>query len=199
MKLAVPFFKQTTLLNCGPSALKMVLAYLGKDENITVLEEKTGIKEGKAIYTIQIAIAAALMGYKTEFYSKHLLFNEDNMKFEFYKNYSEMDMKKSIELAHEAKKLGVKIEEKTMELNELLNYLNEDKIPILILNWNVLINQEGYRGHFVPIVGYDEENVYIHNQGLKDSQEFMPIKKELFDKSRKSEGTDEDIVIIYRK
>ncbi|MFA5333891.1 MAG: peptidase C39 family protein [Candidatus Nanoarchaeia archaeon] len=199
MKLAVPFFKQTTLLNCGPTALKMVLEYLGDSFSIKYLEEKTGIKEGKALYTIQIAIAAALMGYKAKFYSKHLLFNEDNMKFEFYKDYSEMDMKTSIELADEAKKLGIKLEERTLQLSELLSHVKNDSVPIIILNWNVLTNQEGYRGHFVPIVGYDTENILIHNQGLKDSQAFMPIKREIFELARKSEGTDEDIVIIYKK
>jgi len=198
MKLDVPFFKQTTPLNCGPSALRMVLAYLGKDPGIKILEEKTGIKEGKVIYTIQIAIAAALMGYKAEFYSTHILFNEENMKFDFYKNYNDLDMKKSVELADKAKKLGVKLEERTMQLNELLNHVKTDSVPIIILNWNVLTTQEGYRGHFVPIVGYDKENIYIHNQGLKDSQEFMPITREVFELARKSKGTDEDVVIIYK-
>ena len=46
MKIRVPFYKQTNPLNCGPSALKMVLAYFGKNIDIKILEEKTGIKEG---------------------------------------------------------------------------------------------------------------------------------------------------------
>ena len=44
MKLDVPFFKQTTTLNYGPAALRMVLAYMGKVYGISVLERKTGIK-----------------------------------------------------------------------------------------------------------------------------------------------------------
>lgn len=72
MRLEIPFFKQTNEVNCGPIALKMVLAYFGNDEGVDVLEARTGIKEGKGIYTIQIATAAASSGYKTCFYSKHI-------------------------------------------------------------------------------------------------------------------------------
>ena len=62
MKLNVPFYKQTTKLNCGPAALRMVLAYFDKDYSLKFLEEKSQIKEGKGVFKIQIAIAAARLG-----------------------------------------------------------------------------------------------------------------------------------------
>jgi len=31
MRLDVPFYKQTTKFNCGPAALRMVIAYLDQD------------------------------------------------------------------------------------------------------------------------------------------------------------------------
>jgi len=51
----------------------------------------------------------------------------------------------------------------------------------------------------VPLVGYDNENVLIHNHGLRDTQEFMKIDRKLFDEARKAKGTDEDVVVIYRR
>ena len=56
----------------------------------------------------------------------------------------------------------------------------------------------------MPIVGYDNKNVYVHNQGEIDSGEidsgeFIPIKNKLFDEARKVKGTDEDIIYIHRK
>ena len=200
MILEVPFYKQTTSLNCGPVALKMVIAYFGKDEPIKLLEEKTGIKEGKGVSTLQIAIAAASLGYHADFYSKHILFNEENLKYQFYQKHSNIDLEQSKILLDDARRLGVKIHEKTLSLEELLGFVTKDSIPIILLNWNVIKGEKekDYQGHFVPIVGYDKQNVYVHNHGLKNTQKFMPIKRRTFDEARKAKGTDEDVVIVYR-
>lgn len=200
MKLEVPFYKQTSELNCGPTALKMVLEYLGKKEKIETLEERTDIKEGMGISTIQIATAAATSGFSCDFYSKHILFNEENLKHNFYQNYSDMDLSQSKEWIEEAKNSGVKIQETTLSLKELLNFVTNNSIPIVLLDWNKVMEREekGYQGHFVPIVGYDEKNVYIHNHGLGDTKAFMPISRNIFEEGRKAEGTDEDIVVIYK-
>ena len=91
--------------------------------------------------------------------------------------------------------------EKTLELNELLNYVTEESLPIVLLDWNVIkgIPQKGYLGHFVPVVGYTKDLILIHNPGLIDSEAFMELSFSLFDNARKSKGTDEDVLVIYRK
>jgi len=201
MKLEVPFFKQTSLLNCGPSALRMVLAYFGEDPGIEVLEERTGIKEGKGILTIQIATAAASLGHRTDFYSKNILFNEENLKLDFYKKYSDMVLQQSKKWVEDARAAGVNIQERTLSLEELLSFVTKDSVPIVLIDWNIIKNkkEKGYRGHFVPIVGFDEQNVYVHNHGLNDTQEFMPVARSIFDEARKAKGTDEDVMAVYRK
>ncbi|MBI2670549.1 C39 family peptidase [Candidatus Woesearchaeota archaeon] len=40
MRLEVPFYQQTKHVNCGPSALRMIISYFDKDPGIEVLEEK---------------------------------------------------------------------------------------------------------------------------------------------------------------
>ena len=200
MKLKVPFYNQTTPLNCGPTALRMVLSYFGDKTNIEELEKRTGIKQGKALSSIQIAIAAASLKYRTDFFSKHILFNEENLKLDYYKKYSDIDLEYSKELIKEAEKQGVKITEKTLSLEELLSCVTKNSVPIILLDWNIITgkNEKGYQGHFVPLVGYSKENIYVHNHGFNNPQEFLPINKEIFDKARKADGTDEDIIIIHR-
>jgi len=44
MKLDVPFFKQTTALNCGPVALQMVLSYFGDKTDLKKIEDL--VKQG---------------------------------------------------------------------------------------------------------------------------------------------------------
>ena len=70
-----------------------------------------------------------------------------------------------------------------------------------ILDWNTVLGEteKGYQGHFVPVVGYDIENVYVHNHGFKNPTAFLAIPREVFENARKVRGTDEDIAIIYRK
>ncbi len=199
MRLEVPFFKQTTALNCGPVALRMVLAYFGNDISQEILDQRTGIKQGKGTLTIQIATAVALSGYKAEFFSKNIYFNEENLKLEFYQKYMD-EIQRSKQLVEDAKNAGVKMEEKTLDILEILEKVNKDCLPIVLLDWNAIIGKEkqGYQGHFVPIVGYDDVNVYVHNHGFDGTAPFMKIRREIFDKARKSQGTDEDILFIRR-
>lgn len=201
MRLEIPFYKQTSPLNCGPMALKMVLAYLGKEEGIESLEVRTGLKEGKGISTIQLAFAVASSGYRADFYSKHILFNEKNLKHKFYQKYSDIDLEQSKKWLGKARTAGVNIQEKTLSLKELLRLVTKDSVPIILLDWNIIKErkEQGYQGHFVPIVGYDEQNVYIHNHGLSDTREFMSIPRKILDEARKAEGTDEDILVVYRR
>lgn len=200
MKLAVPFYQQTTPFNCGPAALRMLIAYFDKDLGLEVLEERMKIKENKGVSTIQIAAAAALSGYKTFFFSRHVYFNNENLKLKYYQKYSGA-AQQSEKLVKEAKEAGVILEERVMSLEELLSNVGENNIPIVLLDWNVVkgTREKGYHGHFVPIVGYDKHNVCIHNHGLDNPTSFLQIKKDIFEEARKANGTDEDIIIIHRK
>ncbi len=200
MRLEVPYWLQTTKFNCAPAALRMVLAYFDKDYEIELLEEKSELKEGLGASTIQIAIAAAKLGYGAEFFSKNINFDESNMQQEFYKKYSDLSIlqKKFIE---EAKRLNVKIEEKSLTINEVLEKLTENSIPIILLDWNIIkgMKVKGYHGHFVPIVGYNKSKIIVHNHGLNNPKPFTEIDKNLFEEARKAKGTDEDVVVIFRK
>lgn len=200
MKLEIPFYNQTTKLNCGPSALRMVLAYFDGDYSLQLLEEKAKIKEGKGVFTIQIAIAAASLGYPADFYSKQVSFNKENLKLEFYQKYADLITQTDI-FVEKAKKLGVHVEEKQLSLEEILSKVSVNSLPIILLDWNVVkgTREKGYQGHFVPIVGYDDEKVYIHNHGFTEPTQFLAIDRETFNEARTAKGTDEDVIFIYRK
>lgn len=200
MKIQVPFYKQTTHLNCGPFVLRMVFSFFKKEFPIQLIEEKVGIKSGKAVSTLRLAIAAADLGFKTKLISKQIHFNEENLKLDFVKQYGTINLEISKKLVKEAEEKGVELIEKQISLNDLLNYVNEDSIPIVLVDWSIIVGkpEKGYVGHFVPLVGYDEENVYVHN-AADDNGAFFKINKQVFDKARKARGTDEDILIIFKK
>ncbi|PIN93685.1 hypothetical protein COU54_02260 [Candidatus Pacearchaeota archaeon CG10_big_fil_rev_8_21_14_0_10_31_24] len=79
---------------------------------------------------------------------------------EFYKKYADVQADVD-ELIKMAKSLGDKISEKELDLKEILSYLDDELVPIVILDWKVIkgTKEKVYLGHFVPLVGYDDENV----------------------------------------
>ncbi len=202
MKLNIPFYKQESKNDCGPTALQMVLEYLGEKYSKKKLINLVDSDKSGTTWTLGLAVAAAKLGFQAEFYSKHIGFNPENYELEFYKKETDgMDSNKlKLEkLKLEADKLKVKIQEKIFTLNELLSKISESSVAIILLDWSKIKQTDSFMGHFVPIVGYDDENILVHNQGFHNSGEFIKINKNLFDEARKSKGTDEDIVYIYRK
>ena len=62
---------------------------------------------------------------------------------------------------------GGKVMERSVPLPEILSALTPTSIPIILLDMNAITGPSGveYQGHFVPIIGFCEEGVIIHNQG----------------------------------
>jgi ABC-type bacteriocin/lantibiotic exporter with double-glycine peptidase domain len=162
MKLQVPFYKQTTPANCGPYTLKMVFSFLGKDFPIEEIEEKSRIKEGKGVSTLHLAVAALDLGFKVRFFSKYEDVNQENLGPEFYRSLMEEDYLAVVRnLIKEIKSKSAEVEIKSIGIDELLSYVTENSIPIVLMDWNTIKGrkEKGYYGHFVPVVGYDQENI----------------------------------------
>ena len=120
---------------------------------------------------------------------------------DYYKKYASGDSEETEMKNKNAKEIGVDVEIKSFRLEELLTFLDKEHMMIVLLDWNIVRNLEekGYQGHFVPVVGYDKEKVYVHNPGMKDPMPSYPISREVFDKARKAKGTDEDFILISKQ
>ncbi|GBE20112.1 MAG TPA: hypothetical protein ENG87_00185 [Candidatus Pacearchaeota archaeon] len=202
MKLKVPFYKQKNKNDCGPTALQMVLEYLGEPHSREELMNLVYSDKSGVTWTLGLARAATNLGFKTEFYTICLDFNPENYKLDYYKK--EADGVSSVKgklkrLKIESHNLGVQMGERSLTLEELLSKISKDCIPIILLDWSKIKGTDDFIGHFVVIVGYDNKNVYVHNQEFHNPGAFISIDRELFDEARKSNGTDEDIVYIHRK
>ncbi len=188
----VPFYLQKNKMTCGITAIKMVLEYYGKKYSEEELEETIKLSEEQknkvGIATLQLALITTKLGFKTKLYTKN-----DELPFKKI----EKDYEKKILEAYKTLKEKKVIIKKTLTLKEILEYLKKDIIPIVLIDWNTIIQKKGYQGHFVTITGYDEENIIIHNQDSKEGKN-IKIKKTLFEKARKHKETDEDILIISK-
>lgn len=199
MKLNVPFYKSQTNTDCGPLALKMTLEYLGKKLSFEEISKKERQLDSGLVWSAGIARAAKIFGFPAKIISM-TNFNQETDDIEYYKKYSNDKCKIVLkELLEEVRKIGVEVQERDMPLKELLDYVSENSIPIVLINWKIVAGKKGFSGHFLPITGYDEENVYVHNPGLASPMAHFPIKRELFVKAWESKGTDKDVIIIYKK
>ena len=202
MKLRVPFYKQESKNDCGPTALQMVLEYFKEPHSREELMNLVDSDKSGITWTLGLANAVAELGFKTEFYTTCLGFNPKNYELEYYQKESDgvlSSQQKLERLRKEALRLGIQMAERSLSLEELLSKVSRNCIPIVLLDWSKIKGTLDFIGHFIPIIGYDEENVYVHNQGFHNTQAFLPIKRELFEEARKAKGTDEDIIFIYRK
>jgi len=199
MLLDVPFYASTQDTDCGPLALKMALAYLGEEHSFNKLSKLERQLSTGLVWSAGIARAARKLGFKV-IMSSTTNFTPEEDDIEYYKKYAkDKGMIILKELIKEIRTQGVEIREENMSLNELLHYVTEDSLPIVLVNWYVIAGKEGFSGHFLPVTGYDETHVYVHNPGLANAKAHLPLTRELFVKAWESKGTDKDTIIIFRK
>ena len=201
MKFDIPFYPQMEKNDCGPTALKMILAFLGEEHEISELKKLIEPEDSGATWTMAIAKSAAQLGFETEFYTTSLGFNPANYELEFYKRETNLDNAgdKVEKFKRECVKYDVKLNEKSITIEYILSKLNENCGCIVLLDWGKIRGVDKFAGHFVLIVGFDDANIYVHNQGLTNPTKNLVIPRSLFEEARKSKGTDEDIIFIHKK
>lgn len=197
MKLDVPYYQQQSRFDCSSTALRMVLSFLDSDPGMEVLNREVGVEEGRAVPTISIAYAASSLGFETEFYTTDLGYSSEKEDMEFYQDLGGEYEEEIPDIVEEAREKGVEIHEGSLKLEELLEKVDTRSVPIVLVDWNVVEGKEGYQGHFVPVIGYDDEKVIVHCPEVGEDRPEIEIDREVFESVRKAEGTDEDIVVVH--
>jgi len=199
MRLRIPLSKQKFgETNCGPRCLKMIADYFGSKKSLEEIEQIVGFKKGKLTFSIDLAKAAEELGYHVEFYTKNLIPLQEFFDKPEIKRDSPYTREELIEVVKKAKTRKIKIYEKNLKLQEILKKLSRKSLLIILVDWTKIAQKRDniYRGHYLVLVGEDSKFVYVNNSGPKDSGKLQAIRKDIFDKARKSVCTDEDILVI---
>ena len=200
MLIPVPFYVQEPF-ECGPVALQMVLEHFGKKCSKEEIKALTESESSGATHTIALAKAAAQLGFPVEFYSVKLGFNPKNFELQYYQKLTDgpETVEEKLNALHtDCVKYGVRMEERSLPLEEILSKLSDSCVAIVLIDWSKFNNTDTFIGHICPLIGYDEKNVYIHQPGPQDPAANFAVKKDLFESARKATGTDEDVVFIWR-
>ena len=134
MKIQVPLFKQTNSLSCGPTALKMVLAFFGYDFSEEFITRSIGSLKKYGVRTISLREFASKFGFKTTCFS----FNKKLSKG----------------------KAIIKKPKKT----HILKFLKKEIPVIVAVRDSVLHNKKISRlGHFIVITGFEAGKFYFND------------------------------------
>jgi len=198
MTLRLPIFKQKGRPTCGPCSLRQVLHYFGTKLSQADIEKLVDYEEGKPTLSIKLALAAKKAGYDAELMSIHIKPSKETFDREYYKQNIEDYMETVIKLTEEAKKLGVKLTEKSITLEKLLPLISKDRIPIVLVNSRTIKKEPGFMGHYLTLVGFNNKFVHVNDSAGKNGRRMRIIPRNLFENARKSKGTDEDILIVSK-
>ncbi|MBI5803508.1 C39 family peptidase [Candidatus Pacearchaeota archaeon] len=137
--LSVPLMKQGQN-ECGPTALNMVLNYLGENFSIENIVDGIGGIKSYGIETIKLAEFAKKLGFKVICYS-----------------YNEKLSQGKFEIKKPSKK-------------NILKFLNQGTPIILAVRSYLLFDEEpSEEGHFIVLVGY-ENNKFTYNDPYDGKQ-----------------------------
>mmetsp|Transcript_150693 Transcript_150693/g.420043 ORF Transcript_150693/g.420043 Transcript_150693/m.420043 type:complete len:244 (-) Transcript_150693:155-886(-) len=205
VKLEVPFHAQPALMSCGPTALRMCFAFLDgvPDWDLQAIDAAIGNYAGTCISTIKLALAATRLGFQARFCSTHLSFNPDWLNNPYWQAIGDCDQATYAHLLEEARDAGVAMEERELCLDEILDGITPDMLPVVLVDMNVLRGFEGkeYCGHFMVVVGFSQgrDFVLVHQQIAKEAMPYQRIPAPLFDQARLARYTDSDVLFIKRR
>ncbi|KAG8190624.1 hypothetical protein JTE90_017888 [Oedothorax gibbosus] len=191
--------KQHLSWDCGISAVMMVLSdkdRLYMKENL----DEVSIKEGfdKSTWTIDLAYLLHKFG-------------------DFYLRVLSKDAQRINDRFETADSNGVKVEKRSVGMDEIVDHLGSGNPAIVLVNANLLFcdtctchakkclmqvlgccnSSFSYQGHYIVLCGFNkrDKKVFYRNPSVFDKVCTIPYDS--FEVARKSFGTDEDVLFVY--
>ena len=207
--LNVPFYTNNAQPNqCFQIAMQSVLKYyLDKDLTVNELDALTHRKEGEWTGTVQIVPPLYDLGLQVKYFSKvdvrEYLRGEDFIREQYGKDADKILKVIDVQTVAEATKSLLQyelVERRVLTISEIEDHIGANHIPMVLLDWSKVLGlNRPYQGHFGVLTGFDANNFYFHDSGPIKPEPNMPIRKSLFLDAWNTNGTDNDIVIVYGK
>lgn len=182
--LNIPFY-QNQGYRCAQTAIKSVLKAISpkRDFSLKYLDEITERKEKQITWPCQIAYGLGKLGKNFDYFVKSGFENltieaiELRAKLEYpeviYKNSNFTAIEDSINYLRQSKKFTATPARPS--LVDLDCLLKKDEVPILLVNWDIVLGRvDTKKGHYLIVTQIGEKNVYAHDSG---PHEAMPDRK----------------------
>jgi len=160
---------------CVPAVLAMVLGYFMPERKFTMteVEHMCGYVSGKGTWKAQMMLSLAALGFQTKWiedFDNYAFIKDPEGYLATILDKESLDWQiKNSDLPKEAERVkqyldkGLPLEHRKGTRQDIQNFLDDNWLVMLEVNENVIAGIEGYLGHVVLVVGYDDKAVTIHN------------------------------------
>jgi hypothetical protein len=186
---------------CVPAVLAMVLGYFMPERKFTMIEveQLCGYQTGKGTWKAQMMLSLAALGFQTKWiedFDNHAFIKDPEGYLSTILDKKSLDWQiKNSDLPKEAERIkqyldkGLPLEHRVGTRQDIKNFLDDSWLVMLEVNENVIAGIEGYLGHVILVVGYDDNNVTIHNpDGNNGNKPNQVITWELLEQAWKEFG-----------
>ncbi len=171
----VPFFPNVNN-RCGVATNQMILGYFEPDfhPSQAEMDDFTGQVEGMGAWSITTMLSFAKRGYDLvwiEDFDFHKFSNDalgylreifkDEEKIEYQLTHSDIPAEQA--RAQSYLNQGLPFENRTGTIKDIKRLLDEGYLVRLEVNGMPLAGKDGYCGHMVLAISYNDDNIIIHN------------------------------------
>lgn len=169
IRLAVPFYRQTSEFTCGPACLMMAMKFFQPNLRLSRglefdIWRESNLVESYGTSKEGLALAAARRGFEVYTMGKSLrhsfvdvirdkIPSVDNKVLELLYN----DTRRKFRV------MGLKHITRNIQLSAMKNILKESHVPILFTSTALFREKEDPLPHWVVITGYGEKHWYLNN------------------------------------
>lgn len=214
----VPTCIQNYSWDCGLACASMVLRYLNIDPHNVYTTDLEDLQCGESIWTIDLAALLRKYNIRHNFCTITLGVDKGYSKQSFYSKKFSIDEERVSQLFDQASSRGINVEQRSVSCEDILSCVQSGNVLIVLVDWNQLeciwcdrlrcqtgclscIKSKcctGYQGHYVVVCGYDKKKRRIFYKNPSYDEDLCCSRMEKFDAARKSYGTDEDTLFVYK-
>ena len=160
MKLNVPYYKQNNIDDCGFVASKMILEYFDIKIDLEDMKQKFKLEENRPLLSTEVLLLLNQFGLKSSLYTKYILLNKSAPSY--YNKFLSESLKQIEKL-----QLDIFIDvDNVININFIRKCIMKN-IPIIAL---LNLSKFNKNNHFTPVVGFDDDYIYIHDINEKYRQ-----------------------------
>ena len=207
--LDLPFYKNDkTGVQCYQVSMQIPIKhFLKKECSLGELDRLTDRRGVFYTYTTQVVPVLYEMGLDVRYYSpidpSPMLGGESYIREHYGKDADAYlkftDMESMIKSVKNMLKYNL-FEQRKMTSEEMEDHIRNGHIVLALIDYAKLIGvKANYSGHVVVMTGFDKDNFYIHQCGPENPEPNMKVKKEVFLAAWNTNGTDNDIVVVFGK
>jgi len=191
----VPFVENPDT-RCVPATMGMILGYFMPEKHFTMaeLEKFCGYQKGRGTWIALFLLNLADMGFQVHCIEDfdHQQFVNDPKKYlrsllddEAYEwQIAHSDLNQEAARIKQYLARGLPLEKRVGTNEDIKHFLDNGWLVKLAINTRILSGKSGYDGHSILVIGYDDNEVIIHNpDGDSGNKPNQHVLWELFHKA----------------